>query len=144
MNGKVVEEKRGEAAVNIKARREARRDVNMRDLEEAVNTINNFAAMYRKATMAVKNLERAQGKAGAPVKQGGLGGMFGGMGGDPFTSMMMGAVEQAVKQQATKLVEKKTAGMELPDSTVDLTAEEIAEAKEGLDGGTEEEEEDEE
>jgi len=131
------EHKEGEVG-KLKARIEARKNLTLTDLQSAVNTINNFASMYRKATMAIKNLERAQGQAGAPAKAGGAGGMFGGMGGDPFTSMMMGAMEQAVQTQATKLVEKKTAGMELPDSAVGVTAEELAEAQGGLEGGSEE------
>ena len=135
------EEVKGGAVAEFKARREAKKQMNMEDLQNAVDTINGFAVMFRKAKMAIKNLERAEGQAGAPAKAGGAGGMFGGMGGDPFTSMMMGAVEQAVQAKATKIVDKKTAGMELPDSAVELTAEELAEAKGGLEGGSEEGEE---
>ncbi len=137
-----MEEKQNEKEkVKHKSRKETRSAMKMEDLEEAVNTINNFAAMFRKAKMAIKNLERAEGQAGASAKGGGLSGMFGGGGGDPFTGMMMGAVEQAVQQQATKLVEKKTAGMDLSTSAVDVSEEEIDEARGGLEGGTEEGEE---
>jgi len=135
------EKQKGEEKVRHKSRKETRNAMNMENLNEAVDTINSFAAMYRKATMAIKNLERAQGQAGASAKGGGMGGMFGGMGGDPFTGMMMGAVEQAVQAQATKLVEKKTAGMDLSTSAVDVSEEEMEEARGGLEGGTEEGEE---
>ena len=135
------EEKKGGAVVDFKARREAKKQMNMEDLQNAVDTINGFAVMFRKAKMAIKNLERAEGQAGAPAKAGGAGGMFGGMGGDPFTSMMMGAVEQAVQAKATKIVEKKTAGMGEDEAVIDVSAEEMAEAKGGLEGGSEEGEE---
>ena len=135
------EEGKGGAVVDFKARREAKKQMNMEDLQNAVDTINGFAVMFRKAKMAIKNLERAEGQAGAPAKAGGAGGMFGGMGGDPFTSMMMGAVEQAVQAKATKIVEKKTAGMGEDEAVIDVSAEEMAEAKGGLEGGSEEGEE---
>ena len=124
-----------------KSRVDARDNMTMGDLQAAVNTINNFASMYRRATMAIKSLERAQGQAGIAGRGGGMGGMFGGASSDPFTSMMTGAIEQAVQQQATKLVEKKTAGTKLEDSAGGLTEEEMAEAQGGLEGGSEEEEE---
>ncbi|MCK4329660.1 hypothetical protein KAX02_07435, partial [candidate division WOR-3 bacterium] len=95
--------------VTHKSRIETRKNKTMDDLQSAVDTINDFATMFRKAKMAIKNLERAEGQPGASAKGGGLGGMFGGGGGDPFTSMMAGAMEQAVQAQATKIVEKKTA-----------------------------------
>ena len=135
------EEGKGGAVVDFKARREAKKQMNMEDLQNAVDTINGFAVMFRKAKMAIKNLERAEGQGGAPAKAGGAGGMFGGMGGDPFTSMMMGAVEQAVQAKATKIVEKKTAGMGEDEAVIDVSAEEMAEAKGGLEGGSEEGEE---
>ena len=135
------EEGKGGAVVDFKARREAKKQMNMEDLQNAVDTINGFAVMFRKAKMAIKNLERAEGQGGAPAKAGGMGGMFGGAGGDPFTSMMMGAVEQAVQTQATKIVEKKTAGMGGDNAVIDVSAEELAEAKGGLEGGSEEGEE---
>jgi len=125
----------------FKSRKGTRDALTMKDLDEAVNTINDFAAKFRKATMAIKNLERAEGGAGASAKGGGLGGMFGGGGGDPFTGMMMGAVEQAVQAQATKIVEKKTARMDLSDSAVDVTDAEMAEARGGLESEAEEGEE---
>ena len=131
---------KGGAVRDFKARREAKKHMNMEDLQNAVDTINGFAVMFRKAKMAIKNLERAEGQAGAPAKTGGMGGMFGGMGGDPFSSMMMGAMEQAVQAQATKIVEKKTAGMSEEGAVIDVSAEEMAEAQGGLDGGAKEEE----
>lgn len=134
------EEEKGKAVVDFRARREAKKQMNMEDLQNAVDTINGFAVMFRKAKMAIKNLERAEGQAGAPAKAGGMGGIFGGGGGDPFSNMMMGAMEQAVQTQATKIVEKKTAGMGGDEAVIDVSAEELAEAKGGLSGGAEEEE----
>lgn len=135
------EEPKERKAGDLTARIEARKSLTLADLQKAVDTINNFSSMYRKATMAIKSLERAQGQTGTPAKGGGMAGMFGGAGSDPFTGMMMGAVEQAVQQQATKMVEKKTAGMELPNAAGEVTEEELAEAQGGLEGGTEEGEE---
>ena len=138
---RMSEEPKERKVGDVTARIESRKKLTLADLQKAVDTINTFSSMYLKATMAIKRLERTQGQTGAPAKGGGMAGMFGGAGNDPFTGMMMGAVEQAVQQQATKMVEKKTAGMELQGSAGGVTEEELAEAQGGLEGGTEEGEE---
>jgi len=78
------------------------------DLQRAIDVINQFTSIYRRATLAVKSLERAQGLAGSSVR----GSMLGGMAQDPFTAMMMPAIEQAVQEQARKIAEKKMERME--------------------------------
>ena len=105
------------------------------DLQRAIDVINQFTSIYRRATMAVKSLERAQGLAGSASK----GSMLGGMAQDPFTAMMMPVIEQAVQEQTKKIVEKKMErmGVEIPD-------EEMQEAMEGLENETEETETEEE
>jgi len=87
------------------------------DLQRAIDVINQFTSIYRRATLAVKSLERAQGLAGSSVR----GSMLGGMAQDPFTAMMMPAIEQAVQEQARKIAEKKMERMEaeIPDELVD-------------------------
>ncbi|MCK4328209.1 hypothetical protein KAX02_00045 [candidate division WOR-3 bacterium] len=137
MSEEVKERKVGD----ITARIEARKNLTLADLQHAVDTINNFTSMYRKAKMAIKSLDKTEGQAGAAGRGGGMAGMFGGAGGDPFTGMMMGAVEEAVKAQAAKMVEKKTAGMTVSESAGGVTKEELAEAQGGLEGGSEEGEE---
>jgi len=105
------------------------------DLQRAIDVINQFTSIYRRATMAVKSLERAQGLAGSASK----GSMLGGMAQDPFTAMMMPVIEQAVQEQTKKIGEKKMErmGVEIPD-------EEMQEAMEGLENETEETETEEE
>jgi len=105
------------------------------DLQHAIDVINQFTSIYRRATLAVKSLERAQGLAGSSVKSS----MLGGMAQDPFTAMMMPAIEQAVQEQARKIAEKKMERME-----AEIPDEEMREAMEGLEDETEETEAEEE
>lgn len=105
------------------------------DLQHAIDVINQFTSIYRRATMAVKSLERAHGLAGSNLKSS----MFGGMAQDPFTAMMMPAIEQAVQEQAKKIAEKKMGRME-----TEIPEEEMQEAMEGLEDETEETETEEE
>ena len=124
---------------NIKNMRKPKVDttanLTIADLQRAIDVINQFTTIYRRATLAVKSLERAQGLAGSSLQNP----MMRGMAQDPFTAMMMPAIEQAVQEQAKKIAEKRMGKMdaEIPD-------EEIQEAMEGLEDETEETETEEE
>jgi len=105
------------------------------DLQRAIDVINQFTSIYRRATMAVKSLERAQGLAGSTLQGSGLRGMAQ----DPFTAMVMPMMEQAIQEQARKIAEKKMERME-----AEIPDEEMQEAMEGLEDETEETETEEE
>ena len=128
----------------FKSRRDAKNSQTVVDLQDAVDTINNFATMYRKAAMAIKNLERAGGQASAAGRGAGVGGMFGGGSGDPFSSMMMGVVQEAVERKTTEIAAKKVEGMDLSSEGSDVSEEEMVEARGGLESEAEKGEESEE
>ncbi|RLI08036.1 hypothetical protein DRO24_01915 [Candidatus Bathyarchaeota archaeon] len=114
---------------------DATANLTIADLQRAIDVINQFTSIYRRATMAVKSLERAQGLAGSNLK----GSMLGGIAQDPFTAMMMPVMEQAIQEQAKKIVEKRMGKME-----AEIPDEEMQEAMEGLEDETEETETEEE
>ena len=118
---------------NIKNMRKPKVDttanLTIADLQRAIDVINQFTTIYRRATLAVKSLERAQGLAGSSLQNP----MMRGMAQDPFTAMMMPAIEQAVQEQAKKIAEKRMGKME-----AEIPDEEIQEAMEGLEDETEE------
>ena len=124
---------------NIKNMRKPKVDatanLTIADLQRAIDVINQFTTIYRRASMAVKSLERAQGLAGSSPQNP----MLRGMAQDPFTAMMMPVMEQAIQEQAKKIAEKRMGKMdaEIPD-------EEMQEAMEGLEDETEETETEEE
>jgi len=105
------------------------------DLQRAIDVINQFTTIYRRASMAVKSLERAQGLAGSSLQNP----MMRGMAQDPFTAMMMPVMEQAIQEQAKKIAEKRMGKME-----AEIPDEEMQEAMEGLEDETEETETEEE
>jgi len=105
------------------------------DLQRAIDVINQFTTIYRRASMAVKSLERAQGLAGSSLQNP----MLRGMAQDPFTAMMMPVMEQAIQEQAKKIAEKRMGKME-----AEIPDEEMQEAMEGLEDETEETETEEE
>ena len=115
--------------VKPKPKVDATANLTIADLQRAIDVINQFTSIYRRASMAVKSLERAQGLAGSSLQNP----MMRGMAQDPFTAMMMPAIEQAVQEQAKKIAEKKMErmGVEIPE-------EEMQEAMEGLEDETEE------
>jgi len=113
---------------------ERKKTLTLQDLQDAVDVINEFAAMYSKAQYSVKKLAKEQGR---------YGGMMG-RGSDPITTMLFGSMEGMIERKMEEIAEKKarqlgiTAGIESGAET-----EELAEAKSGLDGSEEEEEEEE-
>ena len=119
----------------VKPKVDATANLTIADLQRAIDVINQFTTIYRRATLAVKSLERAQGLAGSSLQNP----MMRGMAQDPFTAMMMPAIEQAVQEQAKKIAEKRMGKME-----AEIPDEEIQEAMEGLEDETEETETEEE
>ena len=124
---------------NIKNMRKPKVDatanLTIADLQRAIDVINQFTTIYRRASMAVKSLERAQGLAGSSLQNP----MMRGMAQDPFTAMMMPVMEQAIQEQAKKIAEKRMGKME-----AEIPDEEMQEAMEGLEDETEETETEEE
>jgi len=113
---------------------EKNKNLTLQDLQNAVDVINEFSAMYQKAQYAVKKLAREQGKYGGMT----------GRGSDPITTMLFGSMEGMIERKMEEIAEKKarqfgiTAGIESGAET-----KELAEAKSGLDVSEEEEEEEE-
>jgi len=124
---------------NIKNMRKPKVDatanLTIADLQRAIDVINEFTSIYRRASMAVKSLERAQGHASSTLQNP----MLRGMAQDPFTAMMMPVMEQAIQEQAKKIAEKRMGKME-----AEIPDEEMQEAMEGLEHETEETETEEE
>lgn len=117
-------------------------EITMRDLENAIHTINRFASLYRRAVSAIENLERAESLIERRI--GGRGSFSQSLGrffgipshtayNDPITAMLMEAVEQAVKEQAQKIVEKRAEKLSgVASVSVGEESEEVKEALEGL------------
>jgi cytochrome c556 len=107
---------------------EEKQNLTMADLQKAVDVLNAFSAMYRKAQAAIKTIGKEQGR---------LSGMMG-RGGDPFTSMLFNSLqgmteaklEQMADVQAKKIA--KRAGIETGEEEEEVT-EELEEARDGLD-----------
>lgn len=115
-------------------------EITMRDLENAIHTINKFASLYRRAVSAIENLERAENlferrMGGRTFHSQSLGRFFGipssSSYNDPITTMLMEAVEQAVKEQAQKIVKKRAEKL-VSASEGESESEEVREALEGL------------
>jgi len=108
--------------------------ITLQELENAIQTINRFASYYRRAVSALENLERAERFASSRI-QGGLKSVFGvplsSSYSDPITAMLMGAMEQAVQEQARKIVEKRAKSLGL--SAEGEKSEEMEEALSALD-----------
>jgi len=108
--------------------------ITLQELENAIQTINRFASYYRRAVAALENLERAERFASSRI-QGGLKSVFGvplsSSYSDPITAMLMGAMEQAVQEQARKIVEKRAKSLGL--SAEGEKSEEMEEALSALD-----------
>ena len=115
---------------------EKKKDVNaltIADLENAINTINKFTALYGKASYALKKQERAKG-----MLERTMGGSK-----DPFTNLVMASMEQIMEKKATEIAEKRMGGVDLPAETEGVTIADMKEAMEGLEDVEEEEEEEE-
>ena len=112
--------------------------ITLEELENAIQTINRFASYYRRAVAALENLERAERFASSRI-QGGLKSVFGiplsSSYSDPITAMLMGAMEQAVQEQARKIVEKRAKSLGL--SAEGEKSEEMEEALSALDSASE-------
>jgi len=101
-----------------------KRVLTLQDLEDAVKVINDFARMYRKAQMAVKDLAREQSRQSGVL----------GRGADPITSMLFGSMEGMVEKKMEEMADKRVRQMlKIPDETVDVDEDDLAEAREGLD-----------
>jgi len=110
--------------------------ITLQELENAIQTINRFASYYRRAVAALENLERAERFASSRLQStGGLKSVFGvplsSSYSDPITAMLMGAMEQAVQEQARKIVEKRAKSLGL--SAEGEKSEEMEEALSALD-----------
>jgi len=113
-----------------------KKDINeltIADLENAINTINRFTALYTKANYALKKQERAKG-----VLERTMGGSK-----DPFTNLVMASMEQIMEKKAEEIAEKRMGGVELPAETGEVEVADMKEAMEGLEDAEEEEEEEE-
>ena len=114
--------------------------ITLQELENAIQTINRFASYYRRAVAALENLERAERFASSRLQStGGLKSVFGiplsSSYSDPITAMLMGAMEQAVQEQARKIVEKRAKSLGL--SAEGEKSEEMEEALSALDSASE-------
>jgi hypothetical protein len=102
---------------------EKKHALTLQDLQDAVEVINEFAKLYRKAQLSVKNLAKEQGK---------YGGMMG-RGTDPITALLFGSMEGVVQRKIEELADKKVralTGGESVEEEVDES--DLEEAKEGL------------
>jgi len=106
-------------------------DVSIADLARAIKTINRFTDMYVKANYALKKQERAKG-----MLERSMGGNK-----DPFTSLIMGSMEQILERKATEIVDKRVPALDLPGGGAGVADEDLQEAMEGFEDGEEEEEE---
>jgi len=114
--------------------------ITLQELENAIQTINRFASYYRRAVAALENLERAERVASSRLQStGGLRSIFGvplsSSYSDPITAMLMGAMEQAVQEQARKIVEKRAKSLGL--SAEGEKSEEMEEAVSALESVSE-------
>lgn len=101
------------------------------DLEDAINTINRFTSVYMKANFALKKQERAKG-----MLERSMGG-----GKDPFTSLVMGSMEQILEKKATEIAEKRMPELSVPAGGEGVADADLQEAMGGLEDEEEEEEE---